>query len=245
MGHAREDRGRRAAGVSRRRRWRPWVLAGLVVPLLAWPPVYFGDAVSGRVVDTETGEPVEDVLVIAHWQMAPFMSMDAGGDPVQIAVKETLTNSDGRFHFPAWGPRLHFPSLLRGVEGTQAPALWVYKWGYEFEYRPTASQSYFAWRLESSWDGRTIELRRRDDTERRVVALDSLAGKVASRLLNFWCQGRYVPTGLSVIARQSAHIRTMEPAMQMAGMTLEELQAAQNLSNSLCPPLAWFIEDSK
>ena len=72
------------------------------VPLLTVfaPLVYFGLPVTARVVDAETGQPVEGVMVVANCPMRGGHGTPAG----QAMVMEAVTDKDGVFHFPWWGP---------------------------------------------------------------------------------------------------------------------------------------------
>ena len=88
-----------------------------------------GPALDGRVVDSETGAPIPGALVIAEW------SGDIGG-PVQSSevcfhLEVATTDSDGRYHIPAWNRRPVTDSEggffgLRNVELSRR----TYKQGY-------------------------------------------------------------------------------------------------------------------
>ncbi len=79
---------------------------------------FSADAINGKVVDEETGEPLDGVIIVAKWTIeASFV----GYNNELLNVQETVTDKDGNYGFPAWGPKLlpvtsiHFsPSELFG-----------------------------------------------------------------------------------------------------------------------------------
>lgn len=63
--------------------------------------IYHKPEYRGRVVDIDTGQPIEGAVVIAKYQketLAPPVEPQSS----TIHVKETLTDKDGRFVFPAY-----------------------------------------------------------------------------------------------------------------------------------------------
>ena len=83
----------------------------------------------GTVVDLETGKPIEGAIVLAHWRLKiQIMETQDGG---AIQLMETVTDRDGRFHFPSW---TKFYSPTRGVmEQLQDPEVLIFKQGYRFK----------------------------------------------------------------------------------------------------------------
>lgn len=142
------------------------VVVGTVVMVLVWylvgyPPVYYARSIEGRVVDAETGQPLKSVIITANWQLE--RGTFGGNVPAgQIEVKETVTDTDGRFRFPAWGPQITF----RGGLVYDDPQLLVFKPGYRFrELRNTLVSDYnTSWIRNSDWDGKTIELKKFEET---------------------------------------------------------------------------------
>jgi hypothetical protein len=64
-------------------------------------PAYRAEPLAATVVDAESGEPLEGVIVVAHWEVAnPY-----GAAVAQVMVMETTTDKQGTFAFPAWGPK--------------------------------------------------------------------------------------------------------------------------------------------
>lgn len=126
----------------------------------ATPLTYSADPIEAKVIDADTKQPLEGVIVTANWQLE---SGNAGGSFVvgQMMVMEALTNKEGVFHFPAWGPL----KLRQGVMSLNDPQLLLFKSGYAYRrlnnYREGVSLEGL-WRApvrSSQWNGKTIELK--------------------------------------------------------------------------------------
>ena len=121
-----------------------------------YPPAYSAEAITATVIDADTRKPLAGVVVTANWQLLGGME---GNYPVgQLEVLETVTDANGRFHFPAWGPKKRPKGYLREDD----PQLLLFKPGYE--YRRLANEvssriNYDSVR-RSVWNGKTIELKR-------------------------------------------------------------------------------------
>ena len=119
-------------------------------------PVYYAEAIEASIVDAETKKPLEGVVVVAHWQL--FSSTLAGRNLAgQLMVMEAVTDQDGRFHFPSWGPKL----ALTGYLDDRDPALLLFKPGYEYRglQNPTLSTVNRSPIRRSQWNGKTIALK--------------------------------------------------------------------------------------
>jgi len=64
---------------------------------------FTADAIAGKVVDEETGEPLSGVIIVAQWTINPKW---VGYDNELLNVLETVSDKDGNYGFPAWGPKL-------------------------------------------------------------------------------------------------------------------------------------------
>lgn len=77
-------------------------LFGAVIPAHA-QLTFTADAITGKVVDEETGEPLAGVIIVANWTIeASFV----GYNNELLNVLETVTDKDGSYGFPGWGPKL-------------------------------------------------------------------------------------------------------------------------------------------
>lgn len=110
-----------------------WIVAATLVSLLlflAWgcpaPLIYSSPALEARVVDEDTGQPLEGVIAVVHWQLRGGIHEDAVGE---LVVMEAVTDATGMFRFPAWGPKLRpLRSFLR-LSGT--PGFILFKRDYK------------------------------------------------------------------------------------------------------------------
>src|SRR2546422_4340820 len=90
----------------------------LSVPLLGLPLsachsltfFYSAEAIEGSVADAETGRPLEGVIAVAHWQLKGGFE---GGTPIgELQILEAVTDPNGRYSFPAWGPKFALTGYL-------------------------------------------------------------------------------------------------------------------------------------
>jgi hypothetical protein len=93
---------------------------------------FTADAINGKVVDEETGAPLAGVIIVAKWTIeASFV----GYDSELLNVLETVTDKDGHYGFPAWGPKLlprtSYPFSLSELFGKgDDPYVVYFKSGY-------------------------------------------------------------------------------------------------------------------
>lgn len=89
------------------------------------PYEYSAESIEAWIVNAETGEPMEGAIVVAHW-ILKFGIESAGSE--DLVVMETVTDADGRFYFPAWGPVRIPKELPRDARlMNQDPEIIVYK----------------------------------------------------------------------------------------------------------------------
>ena len=102
------------------------LFSGSVLSLLAiWvmtPSVWFSTEMQARVV-TPGGVPVAGAIVVANWNITgPWNGASLG----QLEIAETVTDKDGQFRIPAWGPRF----LSKGVIMIDQPTVRIFKPGF-------------------------------------------------------------------------------------------------------------------
>ncbi len=122
-----------------KRRYK-WTVTPLCVLLLLWaargcaaPLWYSSPALEARVVDDDTEQPLEGVIAVAHWELeggGPFHEKTTG----ELVVLETVTNADGLFSFPAWGPKLR--PFFGALKLSRSPRLALFKSGYTVAHPP-------------------------------------------------------------------------------------------------------------
>lgn len=104
------------------------VASGSMPPILTAPPLYSVPETTGAVSDVETQQPLAGVIVVGYWELKGFHQYPVG----LMMVQETVTDAQGRFVLPAWGPKARTPitGQLRSLE----PELLAFKSGYRRQY---------------------------------------------------------------------------------------------------------------
>ena len=128
-----------------------FLLALLLLPQPCLAFMYRAESVEGWVVDGETGKPLQDVVVVAYWQLKGGLE---GGNPIgQLHIFEAQTDQAGRYFVPAWGPRFAFSGTLRN----ESPGLVFFKPGYRFR---ALDNKWFPGRDSSlsDWNGKAVRL---------------------------------------------------------------------------------------
>ena len=155
------------------------VLGGAIFSLQACSNTYSAKAIEAWVVDAETKKPLEGVIVVAHWELRYGLE---GGGSYQLQVMETVTDKNGRFYFPAWGPKKipeHLPREARLK--THDPGLAMYYPNYgavvRVNDRPITSLSgHGESERTSDWNGKTIEMKLLQASPREYAfSVDGLA----------------------------------------------------------------------
>lgn len=104
-------------------------------------------------------EPVAGAAVIAYWELS---DPQCGGEwcqesPSILKIEETVTDSEGRFSFPAWGPHITCCSPL----GFNDPAIYVFKPGYFLSGDSDGPAVYKNPSFRNPyWNGKTIQIKR-------------------------------------------------------------------------------------
>lgn len=155
-----------------------WTIIGLVTLMVlligfstcVWaPPVYWATTIHGRVVDADSGEPLEGVVVVADWKLLSG-GYGHSGHLDSLIVQETVTDTNGEFAFPEWGPTMR-PSFTML---DKAPWLIVFKAAYDYQALWNELPSN-AFTRQSEWSGKTLSLKRfSGSAEKRLDALDTL-----------------------------------------------------------------------
>ena len=85
------------------------------------PPFYSAKDIRATVVEEETGEPLEGVVVVALWELRQISARP------RLHITEAVTDAQGRFHIPAWGPKARPPLAELG---DRSPLLLLFKTGF-------------------------------------------------------------------------------------------------------------------
>jgi len=100
------------------------LLLVMLCPLSACGPLlYYAEPIHGTVVDSETQQPLIGAVVVAQW----VVGKGPRAEPHTYELSEALTDPDGRYTLPGWGPRLR---PLNARFYYSAPRLIVFKNGF-------------------------------------------------------------------------------------------------------------------
>lgn len=136
------------------------LLFGLVACVLiacsSGHPTVSGAPVYARVVDADTGKPIQGVAVVAYWEL--YQGGIAGGGPCAAAnVEEAVTDENGRFWLPGWGPITGSCGVMRNGN----PMLYFFKPGYKTLYK-SGGVGLDATRLvtvaQVDWNGKKLKM---------------------------------------------------------------------------------------
>lgn len=128
------------------------------------------DPVDARLVDADTGQPLAGVPVVAYWELKGG-SLTGDSLPCGAAnVEEAVTDKEGKFHVPGWGPVKGSCGYMRQLD----PQFFVFKSGYKprifmNEVRGPVSVEHSV----SDWNGKTIKIMKDPDTDLKKVGADS------------------------------------------------------------------------
>lgn len=98
---------------------------------------FTAQAITGKVVDEETSEPLAGVIIVAKWTVEESL-VGRGND--LLNVLETVSDKSGNYGFPAWGPKLvpFFPLSPLAIFGSGNDPLVVY---FKSGYWPTVESN--------------------------------------------------------------------------------------------------------
>lgn len=122
----------------------------------AHPMYYRSKEFSGSVVDATTNEPIEGVVVVAQWIPRSWKVGEMGHYGL-VEIYEALTDKDGKYIIPGWGPKLREPGTYLD-EGE--PEISLFKKGYWYLRVVNDGKGEDSSLRESVWDGRNIKLKR-------------------------------------------------------------------------------------
>lgn len=96
-----------------------------ILPACATPAVYQSPSIEGDAVDVATGKPIEGAVVLAYWDIDESHLLDPP-DTYSVKTIETLTDKNGHFVIPSWGPTTVCCGYMQ-----YGPGLIVIKPGYK------------------------------------------------------------------------------------------------------------------
>jgi hypothetical protein len=138
---------------------------------------YSAKPISARVVDAVTGQPLAGVNVVASWELEDPVAARGQG---ALELMEDVTDANGEFHFPGWGPKPVPTDAFPGTRLTnEDPRIVLFKTGYfpNAVYNDSHStllrdpKDVGAAIRDSQWDGKTILLKKFEGEPRTYASL--------------------------------------------------------------------------
>lgn len=148
-----------------------WLLSALLaLSACATPLTYSAKEIHGQIVDAETGQPIEDAIVVAQWVLFEG-GIGHGGHKGRLHIYEAVTDKEGRYFIPAWGPKTHSPMTELD---NRDPEILIFKSTYEPKTLYNDVMRGDRVRV-SDWDGKTVMLRKSqsnlEDYARRLESM--------------------------------------------------------------------------
>ena len=153
------------------------------------PFTYSAESIAGRVVDADTGQPIEDAIVIAVWELKRGFGMEGSIIAGHMHIAEVLTDKDGYYFIDGWGPKKR-PG--KAYLSHNAPKLVIFKDGYDFFAKGNRYDSIFKDNRresvhKSSWNMATIKLKKfkgsLEDYYRRLSKVNIALASVTDRIM--------------------------------------------------------------
>ncbi len=184
------------------------------------PLFYSAKPISGTVVDADTGQLLERVIVLAQWVLV--------GD-ARIHVAEVATDANGRYFIPGWGPKPRPP--FAPLTGYSDPEIMLFKPSYTPLFLDNQALDNFDSVRTSDWDGKTVELKRfRGSAEEWVRQLDLMQGQlgVVGKFTRWQQHPRMLLAVSDEIKRVPENLRWKLSTLEVFGTSEEELRAYLN-----------------
>lgn len=214
---------------------------------------YQAAPISGKVVDKETGKPVEGVHVAVYWQLYSDSIGGLGGRVASdvIGVSETVTDEDGIYHIPGWGPKVVKGNYL----GEESPMIGFYKTGYEFKevYNSNmtllVNKDYISEGYEysknktekgdiytSNWDGVVIKLdKEKYDTKEIISNLENTYRFIKQVVNGKECESKIINKFIQSYSNYAEYIKNKYPSKNRILM----FETSNNLPDE-CGPSSEF-----
>lgn len=186
-------------------------LALCAISQVAACATYSAAPMQATVVDAETKQPVEGAVVVAHWVLEDTGAVKTVGD---MELMEAVTDPNGRFALPGWGPKATpqypYPVRLSQLD----PEIIILKPGYMPLSVMNNEHPNLIFHPEdlgpatrtSQWDHRVIELKRADDPPKNyALALSTLLTGVD----HSGCKWQKIPRTIVVLTREKDRLKRL------------------------------------
>jgi len=173
--------------------------------LMGCATTYSYNPIEVHVIDAETKQPLEGVIVVAHWSLV--QSTVGGNSPVgTLQVMETISDKDGRIYFSEWGPK----SVYKGHLDRRGAQIELFKPGHE---TGSLKNSDMLWQGKhprtSQWHGETIELKQfkgsLKERANMLQYLDVSLGNVITFTDN--CEWKKIPNMVVAMQKEKRYLK--------------------------------------
>jgi len=190
------------------------LLMSLAMGMEAWgaDAYYTAAPIEAWVVDADTGAPIEGAVVTANWQLVGF-SYDTGGRKLgQLEVMETVTDRNGRFHFPGFTKVNASGNVLREED----PQILVFKSGYRYlratNQYPIGKEGEQGTYRKSPIIGQKLKMKRADEDIKKYASnLGFLSDYLATIANARGAEG--IPRMIRALACERQRLRTIDPTI--------------------------------
>lgn len=153
------------------------------------PNTYLAAPISGTVIDKETKQPLEGVIVVVYWNLRKGNFAGSWQTGI-LHVEEMVTDKEGKYHFKGWGP----VNTFNGRLDYGSPRMIFAKTGYYPEDKfNSRTQMHFGKRgagqipvanseeteygvlYRSQWDGKNVELKKANYDDKFAYQLNFLS----------------------------------------------------------------------
>lgn len=177
------------------------------------PRSYSAPAHEGRVIDSHSQQPISGVIVAISWRFSSASSFDAP----PFVVMETVTNKDGHFSFPGWGPK-DIPA--GAVVSPAAPELILFRPDYDFLYlkNKPATRGNGNSVLTSEWQGKIFAMPHpKDDMvvkigsrvmSRSSIRLRGMVSILSWAYMGQGCEWKSMPRMMQAIYRRAHELNS-------------------------------------
>ena len=210
------------------------------LPLQSCARDYSAKAIEAWVVDAESKQPMEGVNVVAHWLLEYGLE---GGGATDITTMETVTDKNGRFYFPAWGPKEipdNLPSEARLKDND--PELQFFKSGYlglELQNdRPIRSMWGHGKSMRTSeWDGKKIQMKSFQGTALQEYGFHLPSFYYVEYGKN--CEWKHIPRMIAAVSREQKRFK--EQKIIFSGLDFTDIESLPN--QDICGSAEKFFEE--
>ena len=179
------------------------------------PSLYSAPALEAWIVDADTKQPVEGVVVAASWQSETHTY--GGRYPGEVIhIMEAITDAKGHFSIPGWGPVL----VKRGHVEEESPKLIVFMPGYEFLTLWSETGGPSGTNYRAAWNKTRIDIKRSEKaTLKQLERLTSELRYVIEKPEE--CRWRLLPKMILTIRQSRLELKAIGQT-PFAWQTLDE-----------------------